>query len=392
MDEIYFDNSATTKISQTALKKMQETAEVLYGNPSSLHAGGIAAEALLTSARKTVLNALGCRRAAPDNLIFCASGTEADNLAVLGVAHAKSSFRGKKIITSDSEHPAVLRPSEVLEKEGFRVVRIPTYAGIFDMEKLESEMDRDTFLVSVMLVNNETGAVNDVAAISRLAKRINPGCLVHCDAVQGFMKISFSPEADGIDLATVSSHKIHGPKGVGALYVSPAVLKAKNITPVIWGGGQENGLRSGTENLPGIAGFAAACEEIFPSIRENAAHMKSICDFIEQKIHADERLHGVHINRPAGRSVTHILSLTLPHIKSEVMLHYLSHRGIYISSGSACSSKSGRVSQTLLSFGLSEKEADATIRLSFSAQNTIEEADRFLEALSTGIQTLVPVF
>ena len=229
MNEIYFDNSATTRISQTALKKMQDTAERLYGNPSSLHAVGIAAEALMTASRKTILKALNCRNATPESLIFCASGTEADNLALLGAAHAKAFFRSKKIITSDSEHPAVLSPTAFLEKEGYRLVRIPTRAGILDMDRLAAEMDKDTFLVSVMLVNNETGAVNDIAAISKVVKKINPGCLVHCDAVQGFMKIPFSPEAAGVDFAVISSHKIHGPKGIGALYVSSSVLKAKNL-------------------------------------------------------------------------------------------------------------------------------------------------------------------
>ncbi len=392
MNEIYFDNSATTRISQTALKKMQDTAERLYGNPSSLHAVGIAAEALMTASRKTILKALNCRNATPESLIFCASGTEADNLALLGAAHAKAFFRSKKIITSDSEHPAVLSPTAFLEKEGYRLVRIPTRAGILDMDRLAAEMDKDTFLVSVMLVNNETGAVNDIAAISKVVKKINPGCLVHCDAVQGFMKIPFSPEAAGVDFAVISSHKIHGPKGIGALYVSSSVLKAKNLSPIIRGGGQENGFRSGTENLPGIAGFAAACEEACPAIQNNAAHIQKIYDYLTKKIHEDERLHGVRINQPAGRYAPHILSLTLPHIKSEVMLHYLSHRGIYVSSGSACSSRSGHVSRTLLAFGLSEREADATIRLSFSPMNGLEEAACFVEVLASGIQTLVPMF
>lgn len=391
---IYFDNSATTRPSMACIDAMTQVLTTEWGNPSSRHAMGLSAHTVLKTARDQLFSALGVRAAerSQENLIFTASGTEADNLAILGAAHAKKALAGKKLITSDAEHPAVLRPFAALEIEGYRTAYISTKNGIFDMEQFRREMTPDTFLVSVMLVNNETGAVNDIRAISDYAKQINPECIIHTDAVQGFLKRPFSPQALGADLVTVSAHKIHGPKGVGALYIAPHLIKRKALSPVIFGGGQEFGFRSGTENLPGIAGFGAAAVEGQASLSADIAHMTALRTYLEDAItHAgrDDVLSSVTINRPLSfERAPHILSIRLPKIKSETMLNYLSGKGIAVSSGSACAAQSGRISNALLCFGLSDSDADTTLRISLSSDNTEQEADIFLDALRCGIRTL----
>ncbi len=390
MKEIYFDNSATTALSDAARDAMLHVMDTAYGNPSSVHAKGTQAHTILKNARTAVLGALGIRGGKDENLIFTASGTEADNLAVLGTAHAKKALRGGKIIATDSEHPAVLRPFAALEAEGFRAAYITTKRGVFDMEQFRAEMTPDTFLVSVMMVNNETGAVNDIQTIAAYAKKINPDCVVHTDAVQGFLKLPFSVDQLGADLMTISAHKVHGPKGVGALYVSPYVLKRRAIAPIIFGGGQESGFRSGTENLVGIAGFGAAAAEGRMQLSARIAHMTVLRDTIAAASEEDSILSAVSVNLPqSSKWAPHIVSLQLPGIKSETMLNYLSGRGIYVSAGSACSAQSGRVSRTLLNFGLTEREADATLRISLSETNTADEAAEFLSALREGLSVLV---
>ncbi len=391
MQTVYFDNSATTRPSAAAIAEMTRTLESAWGNPSSTHSMGCEAHSALLLARRRVLSALGIKAtdAKEENLIFCSGGTEADNLAILGCARAKRALRGGKLITTDSEHPAVLRPMSALEKEGFRVAYLPTRGGVVDMEVLAREMTADTFFVSVMLVNNETGAVNDVRAISDFVKSVNSECIVHTDAVQGFLKMPFSPQSLGADLVTVSSHKIHGPKGVGALYVSPYLVKRRALSPILFGGDQEGGIRSGTENLPGIAGFGAAAEEGHRRLSEHIAHMTELRSYLIEAMQADRVLSSVAVNQPqTPMTAPHILSIRLPAIKSETMLNYLSGRGIAVSAGSACAAQSGRVSPTLLKFGLRESEADATLRISLCVDNTKEEADLFLESLRTGVSML----
>lgn len=361
----------------------------VWGNPSSRHSMGTAAHAILKKAREQVLSSLGVRGAKEENLIFTASGTEADNLAILGTMRAKKALQGGRIITSDSEHPAVLRAVEALEAEGFRTAYISTKNGVFDMEQFRREMTRDTHLVTVMLVNNETGAVNNIRAISDYAKSINPDCIVHTDAVQGFLKYPFTPTALGADLVTVSSHKIHGPKGVGALYVSPYMCKRRAVSPIIFGGGQELGFRSGTENMPGIAGFGAAAAACAASADADIAHMTALRDRLQQLLAEDPVLSAVTVNMPqCAERAPHILSLRMPKIKSETMLNFLSGKGIAVSSGSACAAQSGRISGALLCFGLSEPEADTTMRISLCPANTEEELLALCDALRTGIRML----
>ena len=383
---IYLDNSATTALSPSVKRRMTEAMEI-YGNPSSTHRAGIEARRVIEEAREKVGGALGIGRPNPENLIFTASGSEANNTAILGSVYAKDKRRTNKIITTDSEHPSVENVMKKLEKEGFGVVRISTKGGKIDESEFMSAIDDRTLLVSMMLVNNETGAVYDIKRLFGMAKRRNPEIITHCDAVQGFMKLPFTPKTLSADLVSVSAHKIHGPKGVGALYISQDIIRAKKIIPYIIGGGQENGYRSGTENIVGIAGFGAAAEEARGSLAQNSMKMTGLRDICEKAI-IDA---GAHPNIPNGARAPHILSITLPDIKSETMLNYLSGRGICISAGSACSAHAKNMSSTLLAFGLTPHAADCTVRISLSEYSTEEEVNEFAQCLTQGINTLVRI-
>jgi len=380
MTEHYLDNSATTPLCIAAREKMEYAMEHAYGNPSSLHTLGVKSEKIVTEARIKILAALcpakSGLRPKPENLIFTASGTEANNLALIGAATAKSRNRGKKIIIGETEHPSITETARHLESMGFRIVRIPSPHGEWDMDTYKKALSPDTFLVSAMLVNNETGAVNNIAAIASAAKAANPDVLIHCDAVQGFLKTEICP-AVSADMVTLSAHKIGGPKGIGALYINEKIIKTRALSPVIFGGGQERGLRSGTENVIGIAGFGAAAEYGAKTLSSFLAETKRLREMLENRISAlADR--GVRINRPQTEAVAaHIISLTVPGIRSETLLHSLSADGVYVSSGSACSSNTGHASYVLHSFGLSDTDADSTVRISLGAQNT--EAD--IEAL-----------
>ena len=383
---IYLDNSATTEISALTKQKMLEAMDV-YGNPSSTHRAGVLARRIIDEAREKVGAALGVIRPNPENLIFTGSGSEANNTAILGSAFAKEKRRANKIITTDSEHPSVENVMRKLEKEGFEVVRIPTRGGKVDEERFSAALDDKTLLVSMMLVNNETGAVYDIKKLFTMAKRRCPDVITHCDAVQGFMKVPFTPKTISADLVSISAHKIHGPKGVGALYISPEIIKQKKIIPYIIGGGQENGYRSGTENIVGIAGFGAAADEAKKNISASVAKIASLRDVCEKAIIEA----GAEPNLPEGARAPHVLSIRLPDIKSETMLNHLSGKGICVSAGSACSAHSKNMSSTLLAFGLTERQADCTLRISFSAYNTEEDVLALKAALAEGISTLVRI-
>ncbi|MCI8387911.1 MAG: cysteine desulfurase [Clostridiales bacterium] len=390
MNCIYFDNSATTPLCAESKSAMLDTMEH-WGNPSSLHSLGVEAEKYVSNARTAILAALGVRcvtKLDARQLIFTASGTEADNLALIGTATAKSFSPGKKIIISDSEHPAIMETAKELERRDFEVVCIPTVGGVPDYAMIEECADKNTILASFMLVNNETGAVYDIRRISDIVKAANPDALVHTDCVQGFLKHRFTQKSLGADLITLSSHKIGGPKGVGALYVSPNVIKSKKLAPIIFGGGQESGMRSGTENVIGIAGFGAAAAAGYKKLSENLEHMSAIREKLIAALSDETRFPGVTLNLPTGESCTHILSVRLPAIRSEVMLHSLSRAGIFVSSGSACSSNTGHGSYVLKAFGLDDHAADSTIRVSLGEQNTLEEADRFLVEFESALKSL----
>lgn len=381
---IYLDNSATTALSPSVRQKISESLE-FYGNPSSRHALGLQSKKLVDEARANVATSLGLKKSDAQRIIFTSCGSEANNLAILGSIYSKDKRRGNRIITTDSEHPSVENVMQRLERDGFEVIRLSTRGGVIDMKEFEGYMDSSVLLVSVMMVNNETGAVYDVQKIFATAKRINPDTVTHTDAVQGFMKLPIDVQRLGADLVSVSAHKIHGPKGVGALYVSPEIIKTKKIVPYIIGGGQEGGLRSGTENLLGIVGFGEAAREgqlASSADREKVIALRNLC---EEQV----KLAGAVVNTPEGDRAPHVVSVRLPKIKSETMLNFLSAKGICVSSGSACSSHSQHISSALMGFGLSRGEADSTIRVSISACNTEQDILDLGRELKTGIAMLI---
>lgn len=385
MKQIYLDNSATTRISDEALDKYIKVSKECYGNPSSLHSLGFDAEKQLDSVRGEICASLGAKGA---TVIFTASGTEANNLAVIGRAMSKERYRrGAKIITTMGEHASVDAPFRMLEDMGFKVARIPTVGGKIDIEALKSELTREVILVSIMMVNNETGAVYDTAEVAKHMKEKSPEALLHIDATQSYLKIPFTKAKCGADMITISSHKIEGPKGVGALLVDGAVMKAKGLAPLVLGGGQEGGMRSGTENVPGIAAFGEAVRIGNTSLRQRYAYISSLKNYLIEKIEGDAALGEISITKPPV-SAPHIINITLPKIKSETMLHYLSSLGIYVSSGSACSSNSAHHSSALTAFGRSVAEADTSIRISLSHRNTKEDIDALIEGLISGLQKL----
>lgn len=383
MKEIYLDNSATTRICDEALDEYVRVSKECYGNPSSLHGMGFSAEKLIDAARGEICTSLGVKGG---SVIFTASGTEANNLAIIGRAMAKERYkRGAKIITTMGEHASVDAPLDMLQNLGFTVVRIPTTLGEIDMNALEKELTRDVILVSTMMVNNETGALYDTAAVSRLVKSRCPEALIHIDATQSYLKIPFSMARCGGDMITISSHKIEGPKGVGALVVDGAVMKSRGLAPIILGGGQEGGMRSGTENVPGISAFGVAVRIGNASLRERYTHLTALKNHLTERIESE--IPEISITKPK-ESAPNILNITLPKIKSETMLHYLSSLGIFVSSGSACSSNGGHLSSALTAFGRTAAEADTSLRISLSHRNTREDIDGLVEGLKSGLARL----
>lgn len=387
MREIYLDNSATTALSPSAKERMREAMEI-YGNPSSLHSIGHQAQILLEQARGQVWKSLG-QRGIPEvgRLIFTSCGSEADNLALIGTAYAKSRRRGGRILTTDAEHPGVESALRYLEKDGFEVVRIPTKCGVLDMDAFAKAWSDKVFLVSLMMVNNELGAQYDIASAFRFAKAKNPDVVTHTDAVQGYLKCRFTPQSIGADLVTVSAHKIHGPKGVGALYVSAEAKKRRDLIPTLHGGGQEYGMRSGTENVIGIVGFGAAAEEGSNDFLLNARKLLELRTYAEQKLSSLP----VQLNLPKGTRAPHIIHLTLPDIRSETMVHELSADGIFVSAGSACSSHGKGASAAVLAYGLTSAQAECSLRISFSHYNTKEDVDALAQSLEKALGRLVHI-
>ena len=375
---IYFDNASTTRVSDTAAKAALSAMTEQYANPSSAHAFGFEAEKALRAARAAVLAALGFTPS-EGSLVFTGSGSEADNLALRGAAHALAR-RGKHIVLSDSEHPAVENTAKDLEKEGFSVSRISTEGGKLDLDEARAVLTPDTILVSCMAVNNETGAIYDIPSLASLVKALCPHALFHTDAVQAFTKIPAGAWKKA-DLVSISAHKIHAPKGVGALFVRKGV----RLVPCITGGGQENGLRSGTEAMPGICAMAAAAKEATADFAALDTQVKQINTYLRERLCL---LDGVCINTEPDGFLPHILSIAVPGLRSEILLRFLSERGIYVSAGSACSAKHAD-NRVLTAFGLPDKIADSTLRLSFSADNTTAECDVFVKALSDAMQTLI---
>ncbi|MBP5246013.1 MAG: cysteine desulfurase [Clostridia bacterium] len=380
MDErkIYLDNAATTVTDKEAADIAYKMMTEEFGNPSSAHFMGLQAENCLKEARKDVISALGYKED-DGNVIFTSCGTEADNMAVFGTAKALAK-KGKGIVITDSEHAAVENAVKELEKSGFSVSRIPTKRGVLDLEYAEKVIDKNTVLVSAMTVNNETGALYDIKSLVKTAKAKSPECYVHTDAVQAFGQVK-KLSSLGADLMSVSGHKIHAPKGVGALFVKKGV----RMPALIFGGGQERNLRSGTESLPLICAFAY---EAKTAVRDYEKNMSIFCElnsYLRQKLQNES---GIIINSATENFSPHIISIALPGIRSEIMLRYLSSKGICVSAGSACSSKSAD-NRVLKAFGLDNRVADSTLRISFSKYNTKEDIDALCGELKSGTETLI---
>lgn len=373
--EIYLDNSATTKPCKEAIEKMMFVLENVYGNPSSLHKVGFEAEKEITYARKTIAKLLG---ADTDEIIFTSGGTEANNTAVFGAALARQKT-GSRIVTTAVEHSSVYESCQELSRRGFDVVFLePQSGGNISEEQLSEAIDRNTVLVSVMMVNNETGVKLPVDKIAKIIKKNNAPALFHCDAVQAFGKIPVRPSKIGADLLTVSSHKIHGPKGVGALYIK----KGTYIKPLLYGGEQQRKIRPGTEAVPLICGFGAAAENI-GSMSENMEKIKELHNYAVETLTG---IDGVEINSP-GDCLPYILNISAVGVRSETMLHFLESREIYISSGSACAK--GKKSHVLTSMGLDAARIDSALRISFSKNSQKSDIDILAQYLREGMDTLV---
>ena len=367
------DNSATTAVSAAAADKAYQIMTAVYGNPSSLHIKGMEAEHELTAARKAVAAQL---KANPDEVFFTSGGTEANNTALFGAAYANARTR-RKIIISAVEHSSVLDAAKRLEAEGFTVERIaPRSDGTVHPEDVAAATDDSTALVSVMLVNNETGAVMPVDEIFSAVKAVNPQTLCHTDAVQAFGKLPVRAKALGADVISVSGHKVHAPKGVGALYVKKGV----RLIPRQYGGEQEKRFRPGTENLPAIAAFGVACGEF--DIEENLRHVRCLNDYAREKLLSIE---GVALNSPEN-ALPYVLNFSAGRVRSETMLHFLEDADIFVSSGSACAK--GKPSHVLSALGLSRERADSALRVSFSKHNTSADIDALCERIAVGLRVL----
>lgn len=370
--EAYLDNSATTRCYKEAAEKMYRVMTEEYGNPSSLHHKGIEAEQVLREAKNILAHNLKVQE---KELYFTSGGTESDNLALIGCAYANQRA-GKHLITTSIEHPAVLQAMQYLEGQGFRITYLPVDAdGIVRLSDLEEALCEDTILVSVMYVNNEVGSVQPIAEIGELLKKREKPILFHVDAVQAYGKYQIHPKKLHIDLLSISSHKIHGPKGMGMLYVREGV----KIRPLLYGGGQQKDLRPGTENVPGIAGLGEAARRIYTDFEEKRDCLYGLKEYFIKGI---QELEGVVVNGKTGRdSAPHIVSVSFEGVRSEVLLHALEDRGIYVSSGSACASNHPAVSGTLKAMGIKRELLDSTLRFSFSEFTTEEELAYCLKAL-----------
>lgn len=378
--EVYLDNSATTKCYENVRKIVGKIMCDDYGNPSSMHRKGVEAERYIKEAKESLAKLLKVQE---KELYFTSGGTESDNLALIGCARANHRS-GKHLITSSIEHPAILNTMQYLEQEeGFRVTYLPVDEnGQIKLEALKEALCEETILVSIMYVNNEIGSVQPIAEAVKIVKEYNKKILFHVDAVQGFGKYRIFPKREGIDLLSISGHKIHGPKGTGVLYVNEKV----KIKPIVFGGEQQKNVRSGTENVPGIAGLALAAKMIYTGLEDKVAKMRELkAYFIEGVSKIDNiKIHGLSDET----SAPHIVSVGFAGIRSEVLLHTLEDKGIYVSSGSACASNHPAISGVLKGIGTGKEYLDSTLRFSFSEFTTKEEIDYTLETLYNCVPVL----
>ncbi|MBQ8228834.1 MAG: cysteine desulfurase [Clostridia bacterium] len=372
--EAYLDNSATTPVCPEAIEAINNTLTKCWGNPSSLHFGGIEASEVLENARHSIAKKLSCE---DSEIFFTSGGTESNNIAIFGAAHAYRP-KGMRIITTSIEHPSVEEPMKQLEKEGYDVVRLNVDKnGHFDERQLNAAVNTSTSLISIMAVNNEIGTIEAIEKVKSAVRKYNAPALIHCDAVQAFGKIPLKPHALGIDLMSISSHKIHGPKGAGALFIK----KGSRIASTVFGGGQEKGIRPGTEPLPAIAGFGAAADAI-KDIDVNLRIATQQRDYLISRL---VELGGVVINSPVD-ALPYVTNISVTGIPSEVLLNYLSEMGIYISSGSACSK--GHKSRVLTEIGLDSQRINSAVRISISRYTTKQEIDYFIQGVASAQKSM----
>ena len=373
--EAYFDNAATTAVFPEVKDIMIKLMEEDYGNPSSLHMKGVEAERYIKTATAQIAKELKCQE---KEIVFTSGGTEANNLAIIGgaIAHRRA---GKHIITSEIEHASVSATMDFLAKEGYEISVVGVdNEGKLKLDELKATLRPDTILVSVMYVNNEIGSIQPVEEIGKIIKDYNSSILYHIDAVQAFGKLRFTPKKLGADLLSISGHKIHGPKGSGVLYIKEKTL----IRPIIYGGGQQKAMRSGTENVPAIAGMGLAAELMYKNHDAKMEHIKELKEAFIEKV---TKLENVFDN---SGEAPHIASISFVGIRSEVMLHALEEKGVYVSSGSACSSNKPHVSNVLKAIGLDGTKLESTLRFSFSEFNTMEQVDYAVRM----IEEILPVF
>ena len=376
--ECYFDNSASTRVLDSVKDIVVKTMTEDYANAAAKHRKGMEAEQYIREARKIIAGTL---KAAEKEILFTSGGSESNNMALIGTALANQRA-GRHIISTAVEHPSVYNPLTYLEELGFEITFLPVdHNGHISLQQLEESIRPDTILVSVMYVNNEVGAVEPIEEISRIIKAKNPSVIFHVDAIQAYGKYVIRPKKQGIDLLSVSGHKIHGPKGVGFLYIRSGV----KIKPLIYGGGQQNNLRSGTENVPGAAGLGVAAKEMYTNHEEKIRRLTELKDYMTDRL---GEIEGTSINSKKGaESAPQIVSVSFEGVRSEVLLHALEDKGLYVSSGSACSSHHPGISGTLKGIGVAQKYLDATIRISFGIFNTKEEIDYCIDTL----KELLPV-
>ena len=378
--EAYLDNSATTRAFDEVADLVAKIMKEEYGNPSSVHHMGLVSGERVAQARETIAATL---KVDSNEIVFTSGGTESDNFAIIGAARANK-WRGKHIITTAIEHPAVLVTMEYLQKEGFDITYLPVdNEGKVSLDDLKDAIREDTILVSMMFVNNEIGTVEPIAEAGQIIKAINKDIVFHVDAVQAYGKIQIRPRAMNIDLMSVSGHKIHGPKGVGFLYIK----KGTKIVPICYGGGQQKGMRSGTENVPGIAGLALAAKMCHDDFKNRIEKLYELKKYLIDSL--NERITDIKINGPScEEGAPHIVSLSIKGLAAETVLNMLSSKEIYVSAGSACSSNNPHVSDTLMAVGVERELLESTIRISMSLMTTKEEVDFFLDTLSSQVENM----
>lgn len=378
--EIYLDNCATTQPREEVIEEMVCALREEYGNPSSLHRLGLIAEKRIENARESIANFL---KVSKDEIFFTSGGTESNNIAIQSIVR-KFSRNGKHIISTGIEHPSVSNVCSFYEKQGFEVTYLKVdERGIISMEELENAIREDTILIAVMQVNNEIGSIQPTWKIKEIVKKKNSKALLHVDGVQAFGKIRLNIKDWGIDTFSLSGHKVYGPKGIGALYID----KRLKINPIIYGGNQERGLRSGTENVPGIVGLGKAVEILNRNFEKEQEKVGIIKSYFINRL--KEEIDHIRINSPSGEhSSPYILNVSFEHVRGEVLLHYLENKGIYVSTTSACSSRSSKQSRVLKEIGLNDIDIEGAIRFCFSYRITKEDIDYTVEVLKESVKDI----